>query len=275
MRDRVHAAEALLERGRAHRGGREHLCPRLDVVPVRAGAWQVVLDEPHPLERDAVGEGMESGRAVRLEAVHEGVDAGRRRDVARQADGELGVEDHDARHHERVKDDLLLVRLLVEDHARAADLRARPGRGWHRNDRCDARGICPRPPVADVLEVPERSLLSRHEGNDLACIERGTPAEGDDAVVAARTVGGEAGEHVAARGVTAHGAEERRCGQSRERTPDHGRIDEPLVGHDERASDAGARARRGQFGDAAGPRPDRGRVVPVAAQHRRHGFNLK
>ena len=47
----------------------------------------------------------------------------------------------------------------------------------------DARRIGPRPPVADILEIPHRPRLAGHEGDDLAGIERGAAAEGDDAVV--------------------------------------------------------------------------------------------
>ena len=63
----------------------------------------------------------------------------------------------DARHHLRMKDDLLLMRLLVEDHAGAADFRARAGGGRHGDDRRDAGRVGARPPVADVLEVPQRA----------------------------------------------------------------------------------------------------------------------
>ena len=78
VRDGVHAAETLLKGRGAHRCGGQHLRARLDVLAVRAGARQVSMNEPHALERDAVGQRMESRRAECLEAVHEGVDAGGR-----------------------------------------------------------------------------------------------------------------------------------------------------------------------------------------------------
>ena len=49
----------------------------------------------------------------------------------------------------------------------------------------DARGVGASPPVADVLEVPHRPRLTDHERDDLADVERGTAAEGDDAVMSA------------------------------------------------------------------------------------------
>ena len=188
MRDRVHAAETLLKGRGAHRCGGQHLRARLDVPAVRAGARQEAMDEPHALERDAVGERMEARRAKCLEAVNEGVHAGGRGHRARQPDGELRIGYDDARHHLRMEDDLLLMRLLVEDHAGPADLGAGAGGGRNRNDRRDAGGVGARPPVADVLEVPQRARLSRHEGHHLAGVERRSAAERDDAVVAARAV---------------------------------------------------------------------------------------
>ena len=42
-----------------------------------------------------------------------------------------------------------------------------------------------RPPVADILEIPDRPRLSGHEGDELAGVEPAAAAEGDDAVMAA------------------------------------------------------------------------------------------
>jgi hypothetical protein len=42
MGDRVHAAEAFLERGGAHRGSSQHLLARLEVLAIDAGSRQVV-----------------------------------------------------------------------------------------------------------------------------------------------------------------------------------------------------------------------------------------
>jgi len=49
-----------------------------------------------------------------------------------------------------MKDDLLLVRLLVENDAGAADFRTRACGGRDRDDRRDAGGVRASPPVADV-----------------------------------------------------------------------------------------------------------------------------
>jgi hypothetical protein len=64
---------------------------------------------------------MEPWRAVCLEAVDERVYTGGRGHRARQPDRQFRVGNDDARHHLRVEDDLLLMRLLVEDDAGTTD----------------------------------------------------------------------------------------------------------------------------------------------------------
>jgi len=60
------------------------------------------------------------------------------------------------------------------------------GSGRDGDDRSDAAGIGPRPPIADILESHIGRVCPLHEGDDLAGIEtRCPPAEGDDAVMAA------------------------------------------------------------------------------------------
>jgi hypothetical protein len=50
---------------------------------------------------------------------------------------------------------------------------------------CDAVGIGAGPPVADILEIPDRPGLAGHEGDHLAQIEAGAAAKRDHAVMAA------------------------------------------------------------------------------------------
>ena len=89
------------------------------------------------------------------------------------------------RHHLRMEDHLLRVRLLVGDDAGAADLRAGAGGRRHGDDRRDRVRVGARPPVADILEIPDRPRLPGHEGDELAGIEAAAAAEGDDAVMLA------------------------------------------------------------------------------------------
>ena len=73
-------AERLLESGGAHQGGRHHMRARLEILPVRDGADEALLDEPHALDGDAVRERVIGRAAIGLEAMRERVHAGAGRD---------------------------------------------------------------------------------------------------------------------------------------------------------------------------------------------------
>ena len=115
----------------------------------------------------------------------ERVHAGAGGDEGRHADGELGIADHYPRHHLGMEDHLLGVRRFLRDDAGAADFRARARRGRHGDDRRDLVGVGARPPIADILEVPQRPALPGHEGDDLAGVEARAAAEGDNPVMTA------------------------------------------------------------------------------------------
>ena len=169
-------------------------------------------------------------------------------------------------HHLRMKDDLLLVCGLVDDHAGATDLRAGAGGGRHGDHRCDAAPVGARPPVTDVLEIPQRTRLSRHEGDHLAGIQCRTAAERDHAIVTAGAIGGQAGIDVGRHRITAHIREQSGARHQPQRLLHHGRRAQALVRHQQRALDAQHGARRRQFGDSAGAGPDGGRIIPVRLQ---------
>ena len=84
-----------------------------------------------------------------------------------------------------MEDHLLGVGRLMRHHAGAADFRAGSGGGRHRDDRRDRVGVGARPPVADILEIPDRPRLPGLEGDQLAEVERRAAAECDDAVMLA------------------------------------------------------------------------------------------
>src|SRR6185295_7751136 len=84
-----------------------------------------------------------------------------------------------------MEDDFLGVRGLVGDYAGSADLAARAGRGRNRDDGCNALGPGTLPPVADILEIPERTVLAGHEGNDLAAVQGAAATQGHHPVVGA------------------------------------------------------------------------------------------
>ena len=158
---------------------------RFDVRSVLHRLRQILENKTDALDRNAGRDRVIEFGAIGLEAMRQRIHAGAGGDEGRHADRQLRVGDHHLRHHLRMKDDLLGVRRLVGDHAGAADLRAGAGRRRHRDDRRDAPGVGARPPVADVLEIPDRALLPGHEGDELAGIEPAAAAEGDDAVMAA------------------------------------------------------------------------------------------
>ena len=81
VRERVARAEALLERDRAHHRRLHHAAARGEVVAVLDRAREVPRAELEPAERDGVGHRVIAERAVRLEAVRERVEAGRRGDA--------------------------------------------------------------------------------------------------------------------------------------------------------------------------------------------------
>ena len=181
----------------------------------------------------------------------------------------------DLRHHLRVEDDLLGVGRVVGEDGGAADLGAGAGGGRHGDDRRDAVGVGPRPPVADVLEVPDRPGLAGHEGDELADVEPRAAAEGDDAVMAAGLVGGDAGGRGSPRSGWAGRRRRSRVEagilEERERLGGDRHLREAGIGDEERPCDARRPTRLRQLGDAAGAEADGGRVVPVGAgRSRRH-----
>ena len=185
VRQRMDRTEPALESGGAHGRGDEHVAARIEIAPLLHRLRQVLLDQPHAFERHALRQRMIERRAVGLEAVGERIHAGRRGQLRRQPDGELGIEDRHLRHDRRMEDDLLLVRLGMRDDAGAADFRSRARRRRHGDDGRDHAGIGARPPVVDVFEIEDRNRLAVHQRDQLADIEAGTAAERDDAVVMA------------------------------------------------------------------------------------------
>ena len=104
-------------------------------------------------------------------------------------------------------------------------------------------GIGARPPVADILEIPDRARLPGHEGDDLAGIEARAAAEGDDAVMAAGAEHGDAGFDIRSTGLGCT-SENIATGspasfsRPRARLGD-GQLGEARIGDEQRALDAG------------------------------------
>ena len=159
------------------------------------------MHEAHPLERDALPHGVIEGRAIGLQAVGQSVHPRASRDRLRHADGQLRVGDDHRGQHLGVEDDLLHPRLGVGDDAGAADLGPGAGGGGKGDTGCNGVRIGTGPPVAHILEVPDRAGLAGHEGDHLAEVQRRAAAEGDHAVMAACAVGDDAGIEVLLGGI--------------------------------------------------------------------------
>ncbi len=144
-----------------------------------------------------------------------------------------------------------------------------PG-GRHGDDRRNAGRVGPHPPIADILEIPHRPRLPRHEGNDLAGIERAAATEGDDAVMMAAAQHGDAVLDIPGDGITAQISEDRRrhaglfvrC----DRIAHHRHASEPGIGDEQRPLYADGLASVGQLGDTTDAESHARRVIPVAAQ---------
>ena len=242
------------------------------LLPVGDGDRQPLLDQPHAFQRDPLAERMEEGAAIGFQAVRQRIHAGPRRDLGRQADGEFRIGNHHLGQHQRVEDDLLGVVAGIGDDRGAADLRAGAGGGRHGDDRRDAVRIGARPPVLAILEIEDRARLAGHEGDQLADVHGRAAAEGDDAVMAAGLVGGDAVLEVLQRRIAVDLGEDRdgnlRLLQDVERRGHDRQVDKARIGDQQRPGDAGCGKRIGQFGDAAGTEADGGRIGPVGAQRR-------
>ena len=120
----------------------------------------------------------------------------------------------------------------------------------------DAGRIGAGPPVADILEIPDRPGLAGHEGDELAGIEARAAAEGDDAVMAAGAqhgnavgdvaldrIGLDVGDRSPARGPPLRGSPSVSVVMSR--------AGEAGIGDEQRSGDARGGAGSRQFGDAA------------------------
>ena len=279
MRNRMDRAKSFLESGRAHRGGREHIGPRFKVGAVRDGARQIGLDDPHAFERDAVGERMKRVDAIGLKAMGERVHAGRHGQERRQPDAEFGIFDRHFRHHGGMEDDLLLVRRLIGDDAGATDLRAGASRRRHGDDRRDPVRIGAGPPVADILEIPDRPRLRRHEGDAFADIERGAAADRDDSVMAPIPKNLDPGKKIGLGRVAADLSEKSgRHAAVRQDPHDAGnkrQIDQPLSVTTSGLTMPWARARSAS--SAMRPTPVTTRVgeIPSALQMIHHQYNLR
>ena len=169
-----------------------------------------------------------------------------------------------------MEDDLLHMARAVRQYAGAADLGAGAGGGRHSDDRRDRRGVGPRPPIADVFEIPNRTRLACHEGDELANIQARATADGDDTIVVAGAVDRDTGGEVLLARVGIHigkhgGPEAGRLQNVPHFTDDRQGCQAP-VRHEQRPFDAGGGTGVAEFPDAPGTKADGGWIAPVGDQ---------
>ena len=183
------------------------------------------------------------------------IHSGGRRELRRQADGQLRIEDRHLRHDRRMKDDLLLVGDRMRDDAGAAHFRTGASRRRHGDDGRNHTGVGSRPPVADILEIENRDCLPMHQRDHLGGIEPRAATECDDAIVLAGPEGLATLEHILLHRIGAHIREHRRLEaglrQVRHDIGNHRRRGKALVGDEQRAGDAMGLAMVGKLPDTA------------------------
>ena len=206
----------------------------------------------------------------RLDAVREGIEPRAGGDGLRHADRQFGITDNHAGQHLGMEDDLLFPGLRIGDHRSPPDLGSGPRRRRHGDDRIDPCRIGPRPPVADILEIPDRTRLAGHEGQRLCQIEARAAAEGDDPVITPVAIGAQPLGHIgiarirvdlrencAAKAGLLHQIQHPGCDLHRR---------EPPVGDEERLGDTRLTTGLGEFRDASGAEADGGRQRPVCGE---------
>ena len=91
MAEGVDGAEAFLKGGGAHGGGAHHVGTRFDVGAVLVGAGEVVDDQLHAFDGDALAHGMVVRAGEGFDAMGKGVEPGASGDGGRHTDSELWI----------------------------------------------------------------------------------------------------------------------------------------------------------------------------------------
>ncbi len=193
-------------------------------------------------------------------------------DRRRQADGQLGIEDHRRRHHLRMEDDPFDVFLLIGDDRRAPHLgTSSRGRG-HGDHRRYGIAVGAFPVIADILQLPDRQViaLSCHQGHRLGGIQTGATAEGDDTIVAAlaksRYSRFDVGPGRVALDLAEHGDLQALAGTVQHQVVHHRQARQAGIGHQQGGSHAQCLASFRQFPYPPCPGENPGRIVPGGSQ---------
>ena len=241
---RMHAAQALLERHRALHRSAHHVQARLAVAAVAGGTFDVQPGALQAIERDAIGGRIEGGRHEGLHAMCDGVHAGRGCQLGWQAEREFRVADGRLGHQEPAVETQLAV-VVDDDDGAARHLAAGAAGGRHGDQRRHAVGDLRRATL-DGGVGRERAFVRGGNRHALGAVDGRAAADCDQPVATAGVVGLDGGAHGGL------GRVGRRLVEHRDFEPAQ-RIERLLqdaggthagVGHDQRAGDADA----GTFG---------------------------
>ena len=261
---RVNAAQTTLEGHRTHAGGHLHLQTGVDIITLLGGAWQEILDQAHTFQRDTLSHWVINRGTERLKIVCQRIHTGRSGQLGRQANGQLGVQNHDGRHHLLVEDNAFDVAFIVGDNHCLANFRAGTGGGGHSDNRQHLAGI-----YGAGACFPQRALLVCNQCDSLGGINGRATTEGNHAVVLTRFQRSDAVGHVATGGVALHGTEQTglqaRVTAQLQRGLNHRQCGQARVSHQQRRRHAQLAAGFGQLTDTTCPHAHGGGVVPVHA----------
>ena len=174
------AAVAVALAGQAEVGGHGHIGAGLKVIGLFVGREQVRPRELERLAADHLREQVALGAAQRLTGVGDGVHAGRRGDVGRQALGDLRIEVDKVRLRRLRGQRRFHAERLRRDDARPGCLRARAGRGGDADQVRLARQIRAVVPADKVLV--DRQRLVDQEGRRLDDVHRAAAAHGEKSI---------------------------------------------------------------------------------------------
>src|SRR5262245_26219136 len=107
MSQGVCGAKVLLERDATHCRGDEHFSPCVEVARVLDCARKRLTDQADAFECNTVTQWMKCRRSVGLDAMRQRIGSSRSRQLGRQIDGQLRVEDYQSRQQRWMEDDAL------------------------------------------------------------------------------------------------------------------------------------------------------------------------
>ena len=132
--ERVHAAEPFLKRQPAFERAHHHVRPGRHVASIRTRRVDVPPDAARSIQRDRFGRRVEARREKRFNAMRQRIQACRRGQGRRKANGELRIA-HRASRNEMRADEPELTAVVERDERRAAYFGARSCRRRYRDDR--------------------------------------------------------------------------------------------------------------------------------------------